>query len=53
MFSMLWRFFPGPVWLRIIVVLSVLAAIIYALVFYGYPWVANYMESEDVSTVGG
>ena len=35
MFSILWRFFPGPVWLRLVVMLAVLAGIVYALVYYG------------------
>ena len=52
MFSMLWRFFPGPAWLRIIVMLAVFAGIVYALVFYGYPWVAQFVDSEEISTVG-
>ncbi|MCA0379169.1 MAG: hypothetical protein LCH36_06975 [Actinobacteria bacterium] len=52
MFSILWRFFPGPVWLRLVVMLAVLAGIVYALVYYGYPWVAQFMEEEDLSTVG-
>ena len=52
MFSMLWRFFPGPAWLRIIVMLAVFAGIVYALVFYGYPWVAQFVDSDEISTVG-
>ncbi len=54
MFSLLWRFVPGPVWVRVMVMLAVLAAVVYGLLFYGYPWIASLMEtSEDVSTVGG
>ena len=52
MFSMIWRFFPGPAVLRIIMMVAVLAAIVYALIFYGYPWAAQYIEPEDISTVG-
>jgi len=40
------------VWLRLVVMLAVLAGIVYALVYYGYPWVAQFMEEEDLSTVG-
>lgn len=54
MFSMIWRFFPGPGWLRVIVMLALLAGIAYALAFYGYPWAAEYFDTEDdLSTVGG
>lgn len=51
MFSILWRFFPGPAWLRVIVLLLVAAAVVYALIAYVYPWVALHMPSEEV-TVG-
>lgn len=52
MFSMLWRFFPGPAWLRVIVLLLVAAALVYALIEYVYPWAAlELLEPEEV-TVG-
>lgn len=51
MFSMLWRFFPGPAWLRVIVLLVAVAALVYALIEYVYPWVALQLPEEDV-TVG-
>lgn len=41
MFSLLWRFFPGPVWLRLIVMVLVLAALVWALIAYIYPWIAT------------
>lgn len=51
---MIWRFFPGPGWLRVIVMLAVLAALVYVLIFYGYPWAARLIESgSEISTVGG
>lgn len=52
MFSLIWRFLPGPAIVRIIVMLAVLAGIVYALMFYGYPWVAQFMDNEEISTVG-
>ncbi len=54
MFSLIWRFLPGPAWVRIFVILAVIAGLVYALVFYGYPWAAQFFDSEnDISTVGG
>lgn len=47
MFSLLWRFFPGPVWLRVIVLLLVLAAVVYAMMFYVYPWVAEQLPEQE------
>ncbi|MGW9021219.1 hypothetical protein ACWGOE_07020 [Leucobacter chromiiresistens] len=49
MFSILWRFFPGPAWLRVIVLLLVAAVIVYALIAYVYPWVATQMPGEEVT----
>lgn len=54
MFSLIWRFFPGPAWLRIVLILAIIAGLVYALMFYAYPWVAQYIDTEDdISTVGG
>lgn len=49
MFSLLWRFFPGPVWIRVLVLLLVAAAIVYALITYVYPWVALQFPAEEVT----
>lgn len=49
MFSIIWRFFPGPAWLRVIVLLIVLAALVYALITYVYPWVTLQFPPEDVT----
>lgn len=38
MFSLIWRFFPGPAWLRVIVLLLAAAALVWALITYVYPW---------------
>lgn len=49
MFSLVWRFFPGPAWLRVIVLLLVLAALVYAVITYVYPWVALQFPQEEVT----
>ncbi len=51
MFSLIWRFLPGPALLRVIVILAVLGGIVYALMFYGYPWAAAHLEPTDIATV--
>ena len=50
MFSLIWRFFPGPGWLRVFAMLAVLVGLIYVLVTWGYPWVATLIP-EPQSTV--
>ncbi len=53
MFSLIWRFLPGPAWLRIVCMLAVLGVIVYALIFYGYPWATQFFDTEqDLATVG-
>lgn len=50
MFSLIWRFFPGPAWLRVIVLLAVLAVLVYVLIEYVYPWVAlELLDPEEVT----
>lgn len=51
-FSLIWRFFPGPAWLRVIVMLLALGGLVYGLLFFGYPLAAEWIEPTDISTVG-
>jgi hypothetical protein len=50
MFSLIWRFLPGPAWLRIIAILAVAAVIVYALITWVYPAAAELLMNEE-STV--
>lgn len=49
MFSIIWRFFPGPAWLRVIVLLAALVVLVYAVITYVYPWVALQFPEEEVT----
>lgn len=49
MFSLLWRFFPGPAWLRVFVLVAAAAAVIFALITYVYPWVASILPPEEAT----
>lgn len=51
MFSLIWRFFPGPAWFRVIVLLVVAAALVWAVINYVYPWVLEQFPEQEV-TVG-
>lgn len=50
MFSLLWRFLPGPAWLRAVVLLVVAAALVWVLIAYVYPYSATLLVQEE-STV--
>ncbi|WP_290805115.1 hypothetical protein [Herbiconiux sp.] len=39
MYAALWHILPGPVWVRILILLVLLAAVLYALAFWVFPWI--------------
>lgn len=39
MYAALWRALPGPLVLRLLIVLALVAGVALLLVFHGYPWV--------------
>ena len=51
MYAALWRILPGPWWVRLFLVLVLLAAILYGLFFYVFPWVNEFVNPQEV-TVG-
>lgn len=53
MYAALWRAMPGPWPVKLLISLVLIAALLYGLVFYVFPWVDSLLESnvEDV-TVG-
>jgi hypothetical protein len=51
MYGALWRILPGPAWLRILILVVVVAAIFYGLFWYVFPWVSEVVNPQEV-TVG-
>ena len=49
MYATLWRLIPGPVWLRILIVLVLVAAITAALVLWVFPFVDQFVTPQDVT----
>jgi hypothetical protein len=49
MYGALWRILPGPVWVRIVIVLALVAVILFALVSWVFPWVNVLITPEDVT----
>lgn len=52
MYAALWHVLPGPVWVRILILLLVLAAVLYGLFWYVFPWASQLITPQD-STIGG
>ena len=51
MYGALWRLMPGPLWLRIVLVILFFAALLAALIFFVFPWLNTFVNVNDV-TVG-
>ncbi len=52
MYAALWRVLPGPVWVRVLIVIALLAAALYGLFWYVFPWASQFISPQD-STIGG
>ena len=40
---------PGPWWVRVLIVLILLAAVLYGLFFYVFPWVSEIVNPQEVT----
>jgi hypothetical protein len=49
MYAALWRILPGPVWLRLIIVLLAAAAVVGALMLWVFPWVLPFVSTQDAT----
>jgi hypothetical protein len=49
MYGALWRALPGPVWLRILQLLVLLAIVLFALVEWVFPWLNTFVNVSDVT----
>lgn len=48
MYAAIWRILPGPWWVRLLIVLVAVAAILYGLFFYVFPWVSPLITPGEV-----
>lgn len=51
MYAALWRAMPGPVWARLLLCLVLVAAVLFALVTWVFPFVDSFFTPQEV-TVG-
>ncbi|MFC8680812.1 hypothetical protein ACFT30_04770 [Microbacterium ureisolvens] len=49
MYAALWRVLPGPWWVRVLILLVLVAAVLYGLVFYAFPWVSQFVNPQEVT----
>lgn len=51
MYGALWRILPGPVWLRIVILMVLFAVLLWGLVTWVFPWVDSLLGPQE-GTVG-
>jgi hypothetical protein len=49
MYAALWRVLPGPWWVRLLIVIVLLAAVLYGLFFYVFPAVGPIINPQEVT----
>lgn len=52
MYAALWQILPGPVWLRVLLLLVLLAGVLLVLSTWVFPWVDEIINKQE-ATVGG
>lgn len=49
MYAALWRILPGPLWVRILIVILLVAAVLFTLVTWVFPWVQALIDTSEVT----
>ena len=52
MYGALWRVLPGPWWLKVIILAVLAAALVYALIFWVFPWINSLIPTSEVTVDG-
>lgn len=49
MYAALWRALPGPVWVRLLIVIALIAVVLYGLLTWVFPWVQSFLDTQEVT----
>lgn len=49
MYGALWNMLPGPLWVRILLVLVLVAVVLFSLVEWIFPWVNTLLPISDAT----
>ena len=49
MYAALWRVLPGHWWMRVLILLVLLAAVLSACLLFVFPWVNTFVNVTDVT----
>ncbi|WP_186307581.1 hypothetical protein [Microbacterium sp. 1.5R] len=48
MYAALWRLLPGPWWVKLFILIALIAAVLYALFWFVFPWVSPLITPGEV-----
>jgi hypothetical protein len=48
MYGALWRVLPGPVWVRILIVLGLIAGVLFVLAAWVFPFIDSIMSGQTI-----
>ena len=51
MYGALWRVLPGPWWVRLLILLALVAAILAICVYWVFPWIQPWVSPPPPETV--
>lgn len=51
MYAALWRILPGPWWVRAVLTLLIVTAVLYGLFWWVFPWVSPLVSPGDVEII--
>jgi hypothetical protein len=49
MYAALWRILPGPLWLRILILIVLIVAVLAALATWVFPWIDQIVNPQEVT----
>jgi hypothetical protein len=49
MYAALWQVLPGPWFVRVLILLILVAAVLYGLFFYAFPWISGLVNPQEVT----
>lgn len=47
MYAALWRILPGPWWVRLFILLLLIAGVVYGLIFFVFPYISLYINPQE------
>jgi hypothetical protein len=48
-YGSLWRVLPGPVWVRVLLLIALLTVVLYVLGTWAFPWVQSFIDPQEVT----